>query len=201
MAQIPNALFSPSSKNKKIHPDKISYILGKWNFLTLKNFLHFLKRKLLLYFREWKPRKKFLYFGKQKPPIKTLYFLKKKAFLSFRKRKPWQNSLYFRKWNFLCTKNEKILLKSFLYLEEMRLSYYKLKKLFIFQEGTDKALKTNRKSAPKKLLVLFNVLVIFTGVWYRKTSCDYLYSAVKHRVIPCDYLHIIFIWNKRIKAL
>ena len=168
---------------------------------NVKEFLTFPKEKAFIIFQGMETRKKFLYFGKQKPPIKTLYFLKKKAFLSFRKRKPWQNSLYFRKWNFLCTKNEKILLKSFLYLEEMRLSYYKLKKLFIFQEGTDKALKTNRKSAPKKLLVLFNVLVIFTGVRYRKTSCDYLYSAVKHRVIPCDYLHIIFIWNKRIKAL
>ena len=38
-------LFSPSAKNKKIHYGKISYTL------SLKNFLHFLKRKLSLYFR------------------------------------------------------------------------------------------------------------------------------------------------------
>ena len=30
---------------------------GKWNFTTLrlKNFIHFLKRKLFLYFRKWNP--------------------------------------------------------------------------------------------------------------------------------------------------
>ena len=73
----------------------------------------------------------------------------------------------------------------------MRLSCYKLKKRFIFQEGTDKALKANKKSAHKKFLVFFNVLVIFTAVRYRKISRDYLYSTAKHIVIPCNYLYII----------
>ena len=69
------AHFSPSSKKKKkIHPKKISHILGKWNFLTLvlKNFLYFLWRKLFLYFRKLKPQKNFS------------YFLKRKLFLNFR---------------------------------------------------------------------------------------------------------------------
>ena len=49
--------------------EKISHILGKWNFLAviLKNFLNFLKRKLFLYFRKHKPRESFLYFWNRKP--------------------------------------------------------------------------------------------------------------------------------------
>ena len=39
----------------------------------------------------------------------------------------------------------------------MELSCHKLKKLLIFQEGTDKAPKTNKKSTPKKLLVSLRV--------------------------------------------
>ena len=35
----------------------------------------------------------------------------------------------------------------------MELSCHKLKKPLTFQEGTDNAPKTNRKSAPKKILV------------------------------------------------
>ena len=56
----------------------------------------------------------------------------------------------------------------------------------IFQEVTYKAPNTNKKSAPKKFLVSFDVFVIFTAVKYREIPCDYLYSAVKHREIPCD---------------
>ena len=73
---------------KKVRPEKISYLLGKWNFLTpiLKNVLYFFKRKLFLYFGKRKPRKisnisgngTFLYFSKPKPP-------------------PQKNFLYFRK--------------------------------------------------------------------------------------------------------
>ena len=54
----------------------------------------------------------------------------------------------------------------------MDLSNYKLKILLTFQEGTEKAPETNKKSAPKTFLVSFDVLVIF--------------RAVKHREIPCD---------------
>ena len=54
--------FSPSSKKlfKKIHPWKIPYISGKWNFLALmlRNLLYFLKRKLFLY--SWKRKRNFL---------------------------------------------------------------------------------------------------------------------------------------------
>ena len=82
-------LFGPSSKNKKIHPEKKVLIFEKWNFLalifqdaeTLKNSLYFLKRKPFLYVLK---RKLFLYFLKRKL---FLYFLKRKLFLYFLKRK------------------------------------------------------------------------------------------------------------------
>ena len=54
-------LLDPGSKNKKNPPRKIFLIT-----VILKNFLHFLKRKLFLYFRKWKPRKNFFYFLKRK---------------------------------------------------------------------------------------------------------------------------------------
>ena len=52
----------PSLKKKKILSKKSFYIFfyfGRCNFLALvlKNFLYFLKRKLFLYFRKWKPTK------------------------------------------------------------------------------------------------------------------------------------------------
>ena len=71
----------------------------------------------------------------------------------------------------------------------MELSNYKLKRLLIFQEGTEKAPKTNKKSVPKIFLVSFDAFVIFTAVKHREIPCDYLYSAVTHREIPCDYLY------------
>ena len=61
--------FRSKIENKKIYPEKISYIL------ILKNLLYFLKRKLYLYFRKPKLRKNFL------------YFLKRKLFLYFKKWK------------------------------------------------------------------------------------------------------------------
>ena len=45
----------------------------------------------------------------------------------------------------------------------MELSFYKPIKLLIFQERTDKAPKTIKKSAPKKFLVSFDVFLIFTA--------------------------------------
>ena len=66
----------------------------------------------------------------------------------------------------------------------MELSFYKPIKLLIFQERTDKAPKTIKKSAPKKFLVSFDVFLIFTAIKHREIACDYLYSAAKHREIP-----------------
>ena len=74
----------------------------------------------------------------------------------------------------------------------MELFSNNLKKLLIFQEGTDKPPKTNRKSAPKKLLVSFDVFAIFTAVKHREISCGYLYSAVNHTEILFDYLNVIY---------
>ena len=151
--QLTGAHFSPSSKNKKIHPEKISYTL------ILKKFLHFLKRKLFLYFREWKPRKNFSSENKIDPTEKIsvtpilknfLYFLKRKVCIYFRKRRPPKNSLYFKKRNFLIfqetsyisksnfpsLKNKKNpLLKIFLCFRKWNF----LKKLFIFLDRTCKA--------------------------------------------------------------
>ena len=63
---------------------------------------------------------------------------------------------YISRSNFPSSKNEKnAALNSFLY-------FHKLRKLLIFQEKTYKAPKTNKKSAPKKFLVSFDVFVIFT---------------------------------------
>ena len=54
------ALLNPSSKIKKIHPKKISYVSG--NRSHEKNFLYVLKRKLFLYFTKQEPRKNSLCF-------------------------------------------------------------------------------------------------------------------------------------------
>ena len=57
----------PSSK-KENPPKKISYTLGKWNFLALilRNFLYFLKRngnpeKNFFYFKKGNPKKLFIF--------------------------------------------------------------------------------------------------------------------------------------------
>ena len=52
---------------KKSTPGKFLYS-GKMELSNsnIKNFFHFLKRKLFLYFSKWKPPKKSLYFLKRK---------------------------------------------------------------------------------------------------------------------------------------
>ena len=55
----------------------------------------------------------------------------------------------------------------FLMFQENKLSCHKLKKLLIFQKGTDKAPKANKNSAPKKFLVSCDVFMVFTGVKHR----------------------------------
>ena len=48
---------------------------------------------------------------------------------------------------------------------------HKLGKL-IFQDKTNKAQKSNKKSAPKKFLVSCDVFVIFTAAKHREISFD-----------------------------
>ena len=78
---------------------------GKWNFLALilKDFLYFLKRKLLLYFGKRKFRKNSSYFRKRN----FLLFQETSGrnFPSSKNEKSplWKNVLYFGKWNFLVT--------------------------------------------------------------------------------------------------
>ena len=54
----------------------------------------------------------------------------------------------------------------------MELNSLKLKKLLMFQKGTYKTPKTNKKSALKKFLVSCEVFVIFTSVKHRKIPCE-----------------------------
>ena len=109
---------------------------------------------------------------------KFLIFSQKKAFLIFRNGNPekfflFQETAYISGSNFPSPKSKKNpLLKSFLYFGEKELSSGKSNKLLIFQKGTYKAPKTNKKSAPNKFLVSCDVLVIVT--------------AAKHREIPCE---------------
>ena len=70
-------LSSPSSKNKKIHSEKVS------NIPILKSFLYFLKRKLFLYFRQRKPRK-------------ILILSQKKAFVIFREKETQKKYFIFQ---------------------------------------------------------------------------------------------------------
>ena len=74
-------LFSPSSKNKKIHSEIIYYALIS---------LH--SQKNCLIFQETKAPKKFVIFSQ------------KKAFLIFWEMEPRKNSLCLRKWSFLILK-------------------------------------------------------------------------------------------------
>ena len=73
----------------------------------------------------------------------------------------------------------------------MELSFHKLKKTLIFQEGADNAPEASKKSAPKKFLVSFDVFVIFAAVKHKKIPREYFYRVVKHTEIPCDYLYSI----------
>ena len=74
-------------KIKKIHPEKMSYIAGKWNFLALvlNNLLCFVKRKLFSYFRKQKLRKIFFYISENGKPKKVFIFQETELFLYFRK--------------------------------------------------------------------------------------------------------------------
>ena len=65
---------------------------------------------------------------------------------------------------FQAGKMKKPTLKMFLVFREKELSCHKLKKPFIFKEGIYKAPKTNKKPAPKKFLLSWDVFVIFTAV-------------------------------------
>ena len=55
----------------------------------------------------------------------------------------------------------------------MELSSRNLKKLLIFQEGTYRTWKSNKKPAPKKFLVSWDNFVVFPEVKYRETPRDY----------------------------
>ena len=96
-------LLDPSSKNKKIQPDK--------------NSLYFLKRKLFLYFWKWNPalfspssknkknppQENYLYSNIKRFPI----FSQKKAFLIFLETETQKKIPYISGSNFPSSKNEK----------------------------------------------------------------------------------------------
>ena len=75
-------------------------------------------------------------------------------------------------------KTKKNALKMFLIFREIELSSQNLKKFLIFHIfQTSKAPKTNKTFAPKKFLASCDVYVIFTAVKHREIPCDYLYSS------------------------
>ena len=57
---------SPSSINRKNLPGKKIPLFWemKLSCSSIKNFLYFLKRKIFLYFKKWRPQKNSLYFRK-----------------------------------------------------------------------------------------------------------------------------------------
>ena len=77
---------------------KISYISGKWNFLTIKvkTFLYFLKKcfSFISGNRSFRPQNNFL------------YFLKKKVFLMFREMKLFKKASYISGGNFPISKKK-----------------------------------------------------------------------------------------------
>ena len=66
--ELPGALLSPSSKNKKVHPEKIPYISGNGNFL------YFLKKSFSYISGSGNPPKKFLILSGNGNPKKRLMF-------------------------------------------------------------------------------------------------------------------------------
>ena len=96
---------------------------------NIENFGYFLKRKLFLYFRKWKPQKN------------SLYFLKRNMFFIF------IYSLYFRKTE---TMNK------FFIFQETEFSYIwgngNPKKLLILQEITFRARKIKKPTLRKFLI-------------------------------------------------
>ena len=113
--------FSPNLKNKKNHPEKVSYIISE-NVLAprLKNVsreFFFLKIKTFLYFGNWKflalRLKKFLYFGKRNFRAPRLKKLQRETFRD--------------------QKVKKSTLKKFLILREMDLPDPSLKNVLYFR--------------------------------------------------------------------
>ena len=118
------------SKNEKIHTEKNSLYLRKWNVLTLrlKRLLYLLKRKLSLYFQKWNP-------GLYSPSSKNKKDSPSENFLYFRKRKPRKNFLYF----LIFQKTE--IRKKIHYISGNR----NPRKLLIFQEVSLQAQKMKEK--------------------------------------------------------
>ena len=98
--QLPNALLNPSSKNKKIYSEKISYIFSK-----KKNFLHFMKCNFLALrlknffcFSKVFPEKFLIFFPKNTCSEKMSYIFSKKSFSYISGNKTFS---YFLKKRFL----------------------------------------------------------------------------------------------------
>ena len=117
---------SPSSKNKETHPEKNSLYFEKWNLLTLilRNSLYFLKRKLFLYFRKWKPHKNFLYYRKEN----FLMFWKTETprkFFTFQATENLKN-LYLQKRTFRARKKRPIFKKFLIFWAFLKINLYSL---------------------------------------------------------------------------
>ena len=125
-----STLLSLSSKNKKIHSEKISYIFSKKAFLifrksTLKKVLIFLtfremelpssndKKEII-----FSQSKVFLIFWETEAPKKFLYFRKRNFFI-FQETKTLKSFFYFR--NFASSKIKRLIFKVFIIFQEMEL--------------------------------------------------------------------------------
>ena len=126
-------LFSRSSKNKKVHPDKkIPYILGNGTFL-----LDIKKIILFSYISGNKNPKKILYISGNGNPIKLLIFREMELFrLSSKNEKnpPQENFLHSKKMDLSSSNIKKFLtfsqVKAFLIFQEAKTP----QKLLIFQK-------------------------------------------------------------------
>ena len=155
--------------------------------------------------------KKFLILQETKALKMFFIFFSKKAILIFEETETLKKLLVLQETKFFYISGSNFVHKKWknplkvLTFREIKLLNDKLKRLFIFEDGTEKAPKTNKKSAPKKTLVSFDVFVTFTALNYkevpfenlrstvkpRKISCDYLYTPAKHKEISYDYLNVM----------
>ena len=135
---------------------------------VLKNLLKFSQKKAVLMFQETENLKNYLYSGNGSP----------------------EKSFYISGSNFPSLNKT---LKIFLIFQKMEFSSPKLEKLLIYQEGSIKAPKTNKKFVPKKFLKHREVSCdyLYRAVKYREIICGHLYSAVKHWEILCEHLKLI----------
>ena len=151
-SKIKNFLIFSQKSFSYISGNGTSYILGG-NFPSSKSKKTHSEFLFFLYFKKLK--RFFLYFGKWNFPTLVLksffYFLKKNFSYILGNETLWKIS-YISGGNFLSSKNKKEpTLKKYLKFREMELSSYMIRDFLIFQEGTCKTWKTNKKICSEEI--------------------------------------------------